>query len=442
MSTLSQSISGKARILAWGALAATGLASAGCSGDPAAASNTLTIQVQAAQQPAFEYAAGLLKKKHPDVKVELQTITEQQKSTTNSQILASSGAPDVGLVPINAQPYVDLARAGKLTPLDDVWKGANLESRYSASIAKSLKWDGKPYLTLFDTTFYNVVYYNKTAFEKAGITAPKNHQISSNQKLYDIVSKLKKAGYDGLSTGGSSGYQFGWLVDAQLQANASDDALEDFLTSWQPGAKQTVPYTSPEFTESLAQISEWKEHGVFPSGVVGQSGDQAQAAFTAGDAGMLLAGTWIPSVLGDTDFDYDWLLLPGAGNQPTLPTLYAGDTLAIPTASKNVAMAKEFLKIYVSDEVQKYAAQHVGSLPAVKTVEAASVSELGPIVQSIIDFTNTTGFGLGWTSTLPGSIGQSFIDPQVQQLVSGQTTAKKIGEAEQQEFEKYKAQDD
>lgn len=416
------------------------IALAGCTGTSGseAEDSTLTIQVQAVQQPAFEYAADLLKEAHPDVTVEFQTVTEQQKSTTNAQILASSGAPDIGLVPVNSQPYFDLVQADKLLPLDDVWKDADLESRYGDAVANALKWDDQPHLVLFDTTFYNVVYYNVDAFAAAGVAAPADRQIASNADLYDMVSKLDAAGYDGLAVGGSAGYQFGWLVDAQLQANAAPEALSDFLVSWRPGQEQGVPYTSPEFTDSLAQIGEWNDNGVFPTGVAGQNGDQAQAAFTAGTAGMLLGGTWTPSVIGDTGFEYDWLLLPGAADQPTQPTLFAGDTLAIPTASTNSELAKEFLAIYSSDEVQKYAAENVGSLPAVNTVAASDVPGLGPLVQSIVEFTTSTGFGIGWTSTLPGSIGQSFIDPQVQQLVSGQTTAEHIGEAEQQEFESYK----
>ena len=433
--------SARQRMLAAGALASiASLTLAGFSGAGGdEGSKTLTIQVQSVQQPAFEYAASVFNETHPDVKVEFQTITEDQKSSTNAQIMASNDAPDVGLVPINAQPYYALLGADALVPLDDLWEEADLEARYGENISTALEWNGSRYTTLFDTVYYNIVYYNKDAFAAAGVDAPENHQIASNDELYDIVAKLKGAGYDGLSMGGASGYQFGWLVDAQLAANASDSALTDFLTSWQPGAEQKVPFTDPEFTDSIAQIQEWNENGVFPEGLVGIAGDQAQAAFTAGDAAMFLGGTWIPSILGPVEFEYDWLLLPGAGDTATLPSLYAGDTLAIPRTSKNIDLAKEFLEVYASDDVQAFAAENVGSLPAVNTVDPSELAGLGPVVLSIIDFTNTTGFGLGLTSTLPGSLGGSLIDPQVQQLISGQITPEKVGEAEQAAFEDWKS---
>lgn len=432
--------SARRRILAVGAIASiAGLTLAGCSaGGAAEEGGTLTIQVQSVQQPAFEYAATIFNKAHPDVKVEFQTVTEDQKATTNAQIMASNDAPDIGLVPINAQPYQALIAADALEPLDDLWADEDLEARYGANISSALESNGKHYTTLFDTVFYNVVYYNKDAFAAAGVDVPENHQIASNSELYADVKKLNAAGYDGLSMGGAAGYQFGWLVDAQVAANASDEALADFLTSWQPGAEQKVPFTDPNFTDSIAQIKEWNDNGVFPAGVVGIAGDQAQAAFTSGTAAMFLGGTWIPSILGDVDFEYDWLLLPGAGDTPTLPSLYAGDTLAIPRTSKNIELAKEFLGIYASDDVQTFAAT-VGSLPAVNTVDPAGLDALGPIVQSVIAFTNETGFGLGLTSTLPGELGGVFIDPQVQQVVSGQTTPEKVGEAMQEAFENWKS---
>lgn len=418
---------------------AAALVLAGCTASKSATDTSLTVQVQSVQLPAFQYAANLLEKKHPGLKVKLQTIAGEQKSTTNTQILASSNAPDIGIVPNSAQPYFDLMKAKKLIPLTDLWKSADLESRYGNTVATSLKWNGTPYLALFDTTYYNIVLYNKTAFTKAGVTVPADHQIASNDDLYSMVSKLKTAGYDGLAIGGSSGSQFGWLMDAQLQANAPKASFQDYLTSWQSGNKQKVKYSNPAFTDSIAQLADWNKHGVFPAGFIAASGDQAQAQFTSESAAMIIGGTWFPSIIKKQKFDYGWLLLPGAKDTPTVPSLYAGDTLAIPTASKHQALAKEFLEIYSSDKVQIYAAKTVGSLPAVTTVKAADVPALGPIVQEVVDYA-TKKVGIGWTSTVPSSLGGTFIDAEAQKVLGGQVTVEQAGKDQQQAFETYKSQ--
>lgn len=422
-------------------LSCLGLSACG-SGSSGDGSKTLVIQVQSAQLPAFQYAASKFEDSHEGVKVDLQTITEEQKSSTNAQIMASTNAPDIGLVPTNAQPYLDLLKADALLPLDDVWEDADLDTRYEASMATSLKSNDTPYVVLFDTTLYNVVFYNKDAFRKAGIPEPADHQIRSNDELYDVIGKLKSAGFDGLAMGGNAGYQWGWLVDGQLQANASGKALEDFKNSWKSDHTQTTPYTSTEFTDSVKQFKDWADKGVFQEGVLGQDGDQAQAAFTAGKSGMFLGGTWIPSILekASLPFDYGWLLLPGkTSDKPTVPIAYAGDTLAVPRTAKNPDLAKDFLELYVSDEVQKYAAENVGSLPSVQTVKAADIPALGEVVQEIVTFSSGKGTTTGWTSILPGSLGQSFIDPEIQKYLGGQVSLDEVGQNQQRQFENFKA---
>ena len=81
----------------------------------------------------------------------------------------------------------------------------------------------------------------------------------------------------------------------------------------------------------------------------------------------------------------------------------------------------------------------MGSLPAVQTVAAADVPDLGPLVQQVVEFTQTA-VGIGWTSTLPGGLGQTFIDAEAQKMLSGQSTPEQVGESQQKEFESYKSE--
>jgi raffinose/stachyose/melibiose transport system substrate-binding protein len=417
------------------------LAAACSSGDSGGGSSTLTVQVQAEQLKAFKYAADIFEKKNPGVKVKLQTITGEQKNSTNAQVLASGDAPDIGIVPTNAPPFLELMKNDALVPLDDVWKSADLDNRMDKATAESIKSDGKPYVVLFDTVYYNLVFFNKEAFKKAGVEAPANHQLESPEQLYTIADQLDDAGYKGLAVGGSSGFQLGWMLDAQLAANADKASFDDFTNAWKSGKEQQVPYTDPGFVDSIAQVQKFEKNGVFVPGYLGQKIDQAQAAFTSGKTAMLLGGIWMPAIFDDAKsgvkFDYDWMLLPGKAG-PTLPTVYAGDTLAVPKASDNQAMAKKFLEIYVSDDVQRYAAVNVGSMPAVKSVDPTKIDKLPKVTQDVVSFVNDNGAGVGWTSIAPGSLAQTFIDPEMQKLLAGQTSLKKVGEAQQKQFESFK----
>jgi raffinose/stachyose/melibiose transport system substrate-binding protein len=431
------------RLAAIGALAAlTGVSLSACSASSGSQSKTLTVQVQAAQVPAFKNVVKTFEKENKGVTVKLQTLSDQQKISTNGQILAGNDAPDVGIVPTNAQSYTDLIKAKALLPLTDVWKKENLQKRYGSDIASSLKSNGTAYVALFDKTFYNTIFYNKTAFQKAGITVPADRQIDSNADLYSMIAKLKTAGYQGIANGGNDGYRWGWMLDGQLFANTTKAQLQNLTTSWEAGAKQTVKYTDPAFTKSVTQIKNWYDHGVFTNGVLGQSDDQAQAEFTGGQAAMILDGAFSPASIDQAKptFKYDWLLMPGAtAGKPTIPTAYGGDNFAVPTKSKNPALAKKFIELFLSDQMQTEQAKLTGALPAVNTVDPAKIPSLGPQVQSIVAYAAQHGSGVGWTSVAPGGLAQSFFDPQMQKVLSGSQTVAQLAEAQQQQFTTFTA---
>lgn len=418
---------------------------AGCGGDEGGSGDgsTVTVQAQSLQIPVFQDVAKRFQADHPGVTVKIVNLTDEQKNTTNAQILASSDAPDVAIVPINSTPYTQLIRAKALMPLDDVWQRAGLQQKYGGA-ADSLKTDGTPYLAQFDSVLYNAVYYNQQAFEQAGVPVPQNHQMASDQELYDAVTKLKAAGMDGLAVGGASsnGYKYGWMLDAQLAANADPAALQDFNSSWQTGATQAVEYTDPQFVDSLQQLQDWQDHGVFATGHVGATDDQAQAQFTSGGAAMLLGHNVSADQIekAQPTFGFDWFLLPGAtAGKPTLPTIYSGDTFAVPTKAANADLGKQFIEYFMTDESQSQQAALSGQLPAVNSVDPASLQGLNPMAQDIYAFAGANGTGAGWTSVTPGPLGQSFIGPELQQQLNGAQTPAQTGENMQQHFEEYEA---
>ena len=408
------------------------------------ANSTLTVQAQTLQIPTFQAVADAFEAQHAGVTVDVQTLTDDQKNTTNAQILASDNPPDVGIVPINATPYTQLSKAKQLLPLDDVWQAADLQKRYGPA-ADSLKSGGTPYLAQFDSVLYNIIYYNKDAFAKAGVTAPKNHQLASDADLYSAVTKLKGAGYDGLAIGGgtSNGYKYGWLLDAQLAANADPAALENLNTSWQPGATQTVRYTDPAFTSSLQQLQDWQDNKVFPTGHVASTDEQSLADFVAGKTGMYISHNL---AVGDLEkakpkFDYDWLLMPSATpGKGTLPTTYSGNTFAVPKNSDSPDLAKQFIEFYLTDEMQAKQAELAGQLPAVNTVTTDKLSSLPPLVQDVVAFAGKNGTGAGWTSVTPGPLGQAFIGPELQKQLNGEQTVAETADDTQKNYEKFVAQ--
>jgi raffinose/stachyose/melibiose transport system substrate-binding protein len=430
-------------MLAAAAIATTSvLALAGCSGSGGSTSKSITVQVQTGQESEIQGFISVFKKQHPGYTVKTQTVSQTAKTGSNLQVLTSSNAPDVAIVPTNSQAFTKLTTGKQLTDISDVWKAADLDKRYGSSLSKALKTNGTPYIVSFDQTIYNVVYYNKALFEKAGITAPADHRIASLNDLTSMAQKLKAIGKDGLSIGPGDGFQSSWMIDAFLPTAASPDQLQNYLSSWQSSKTPvSAKYTDKPFVDSIARIQQMGQAGVFQAGYLGQNVAQSEANFIQQSAGMLLDGSYSPAVLkkGGISFDYDWMLLPPIDSSAkTQVSLYNGNAYAIPVRAKNVAGAKLFLRSVISAQGQE-TLPSLGSLPSVNDVPASAYSRLAPQVQGLLADQKQNGGQPGWTSVVPGGLGQQLVDPQIQEMLNGKGDPASIGESVQQELTKLRS---
>jgi ABC-type glycerol-3-phosphate transport system substrate-binding protein len=177
---------------------------------------------------------------------------------------------------------------------------------------------------------------------------------------------------------------------------------------------------------------------VYQDGYLGQKVAPAEALFVQKKVGMLLDGSWSPSALKDQglNFDIDWALLPTLDpSRQNKLTSYNGDTLAIPTKAKHAALAKLFLESIVSPEGQATVIK-TGNLPSVNTVPATAYSDLPPIVQDELADAKANGSLVGWTSAVPGGLGQQFTDPIAQEMLQGKLTAPAVAAKVQDQLQK------
>jgi raffinose/stachyose/melibiose transport system substrate-binding protein len=429
----------------WGAITvavatAAALALTGCSSS-STGSKSITVQVQTGQEQEIAGFIKVFKKQHPGYTVKTQSVSQTAKTGSNLQVVTSSKAPDVAIVPTNSQAFTKLTTGKQLVDIGDVWKKSDLDKRYGSSLAGALKTNGTPYIISFDQTIYDVVYYNKALFSQAGITPPADHRIATLDDLAGMAKKLKAIGKDGLSIGPGDGFQASWMIDAYLPTAASPSQLQNYLSSWQSSkTKQTVKYTDKPFVDTIARIQQMGQDGVFQSGYLGQNVAQSEANFVQQSAGMLLDGSYSPAVLkkDGVAFDYDWMLLPPmTASGKTQVSLYNGNAYAIPKRAKNVAGAKLFLESVVSQEGQS-ALPALGSLPSVNDVPKAAYTKLAPQVQGLIADQQENGGQPGWTSVVPGGLGQQLVDPKIQDMLNGNGTPAAIGAAVESELSTFR----
>jgi ABC-type glycerol-3-phosphate transport system substrate-binding protein len=422
------------------AIAATALlGTTACSGNGSGSTGsgggdtTLTIQISAEWGPMMDVLVTKFEEEHEGVTVELETITPEQKSTTNSQVISSANPPDLAQA---SGDWRALAKNGDLEPLDDVF--ADIEERLAPGTAEQLKVDDVFYGVPTGQAYDNIIFYNTDLFEEAGITVPDDRRIASSEDLYEMVEKLDAIGVEGVAIGGTGGYQFGWMVDGLLPTSASEEELTSYLTSWDPAAEFDVAYTEPAFVNAVETIKEWGDNGVFQDGYLGADTATASGLYYQGAAGMILGGSWYIGQFAENnlDFETDFLLLPPVeGGKEAKLSLLTGTSMVVPSKAPNVELAKEFVELWMSDEMQVEAIANTNfSFPNVTTVDQSAL-DIDPLGAALIEEGAANGTYPTWSSIVPGAAGQQVIDPNVAAMLAGTITAEEVAAKQQEAIE-------
>jgi N,N'-diacetylchitobiose transport system substrate-binding protein len=342
--------------LAAGAAALT-LATAGCAGssgsDTAASSSgnaplsgTVTVWLMTGSAPStltdalhkeFEGA-------HPGVKVkyEVQQWDGIQQKLTAA--LASGNPPDVIEVG-NTQTAAFASQDGVLTDLTadkDSFNG----SQWLKGLADSGAYNGKVYGVPFYAANREVIY-RKDMFEQAGIAKTP----TSNDEWLDAIGKLKtKFGSDpefqALYMPGQNWYallSFIWDNGGDV---AKADGKNYKATLETPEAKAGL-----EFYKKLVDAS-----GTKAPKDADEAKPQQATIYGAGKVAMMIGLPWELPTAAKTDPSLTAktgaFAIPSKTAGQSAPVFLGGSNLAIPANSKNVAAAKEYIKLISSAKYQ------------------------------------------------------------------------------------------
>lgn len=429
--------------------AAASLVLAGCAPaeqEPTDEPVTLTVQQQAGedQERLFAFLKEEFEALYPNVTVEIQFVSAEQKNTSNIAVLGSANPPDVGIVPLNSEAYTQLLNANALAPLDDLWETSQLQERYGDAVADALTATGSPYAVAYLSVIYNVVWFNPDLFVQAGIDVPADRRIASVDDLVDMAEKLRAIGVGPLQIGGTSGYQPSWMIDAMLPTAVPAEDVTNFLSSYDPATDITANFTDPGFVTVLETLKEMADKGVFQDGFLGQDAATSLAPFLQGQAGMALGGnfTQFDFESNELGFTPDWMLLPPVdGGTQVVQTLYFGDALGIPAKSDNIEWAKRFLEFLMSDDImERGIIGEMGNLPPVNSLPAEAYDALSEATKQLLQDGAEFGSQPGWTATVPGGYGQQHIEPLLQRMFAGELTPAEVAESQQQRLIDYRAE--
>ncbi|MGV9312409.1 extracellular solute-binding protein [Streptomyces sp. NPDC003691] len=267
----------------------------------------------------------------------------QQKLTT---ALSEDTPPDVFEIGNTQTPAY--AKTGGLADLGDLKK--EIGADWSESLNKASVFDGKQYAAPW--YFANrVVVYNKSVFAEAGITAPPK----TRAEFYAALDKIKAKGKEPIYLPGQNWYHFVGLVIGQggelvkkdgdkWVSNLGDPKVQAAAEEYKKlQAYSKAPKDKDEATPQQADIFAQGKTGAF----IGMGWEGATA---------IKANPAIEKELG-------YFTIPGETADKPEGVFLGGSNLAVAQNSKKQALAKEFLKIALSDKFEGGLAKASGVIP-------------------------------------------------------------------------------
>jgi len=236
----------------------------------------------------LDWLPELVKEKYQNINIEVEQLpTDQYKQTVRLKFASGEG-PDLFTWWAGLQAK-DLVDAGYVKDMSDF----SQLGKFRKEIADAYAFDGKNYAIPLGTSFLTT-WYNKDAFEKAGIT-----QMPTNwTEFMDCCKKLKDAGYTPITAGDKQSFviQFG-----MYQIGASEIYAENpnFDTDLSTGKTK---FTDPAWVNTVQKFADLYKNGYVIDNSLGLSQEQSRQAFLDGKAAMIFDGS----------FGYDALNKDGA----------------------------------------------------------------------------------------------------------------------------------
>jgi raffinose/stachyose/melibiose transport system substrate-binding protein len=313
-------------------------------GGAAAAAQKLTLWTlnfsSAASGAALAKIASDFEAANPGAKVEIVTRGVDDHKTALRVAAGSDRGPDIYFSWAGLGLGGEYIKAGLSLPLDKYYQAYKWDDELVPVAASFSKlYPGGRHGVPF-TFKGEALYYNKTLFEKAGVTTtPANYD-----ELVAAAEKLKAVGIPAITFGGTVNWHVMRLMDVILEAKCGaekHDALMSMKVSWKE---------EPCTTQSFAELDKWAKNYIL-SPFMGIDNNQSFNLFVAGRAAMMLEGDWLVQQLAEAGNLDSYGLFP-------FPTgtkrLYGfAEYHYISTKSKDPDLAAKFLDYFISTGVQQ-----------------------------------------------------------------------------------------
>ncbi|MFI6641359.1 extracellular solute-binding protein [Streptomyces sp. NPDC050504] len=308
---------------------------------------TLTVWTMDGSTPdqwQKDLTAEFEKKTGAKVKFETQVWDGiQQKLTT---ALSEENPPDVFEIGNTQTPAY--AKTGGLADLSDLKKGVGAD--WAENFNKATVVDGKQYAAPW--WFANrVVVYNKAIFAEAGIKdIPK-----TRADLFAAFDKIKAKGKEPVYMPGQNWYFFDGLTIGKGAELVKKD-----------GDKWVSNLSDPKIGEAMEIYKKYQSYSNAPKDKNEATPQQADV-FSKGKTGAMIAMGWEAATAikanPKLEKDLGYFTIPGETADKPEGVFLGGSNLAVAEGSKKQELAKEFLKLALSDKYEGQLAKLNGVIP-------------------------------------------------------------------------------
>ena len=342
-------------------------------------------------------------------KVNHQATSFETLNASASQLFDSSDAPDVSEYNKGNGTAGQLAATGIIQNLDDAYAKYGWADKLGAGISTIAKYDANG--VMGSGSYYGVpnygefvfLYFNQDMFDKYNIKVP-----TTEAELEAAMQTFKDNGVTPMTTSAQE-YPMGQLWYQLALSKADRQWVNDYELYQHP-----VDWNGPEISYATTTLKSWLDKGYISKEVSGLKAEDAGLQFINGQVPMFYSGSWwYGRMLTDVKtFKVGITNWPGT----TLTPGSGGNIWVIPAKSKQPELAKIFIDITMSPEVQALLGES-GGLPV-----AANTADIkDPNAQALIKLFNEVNArdGLSFYPDWPTPTFYGDLNGVMQGLVNG-----------------------
>lgn len=282
---------------------------------------------------------------NPDATIETVGIVRADYETKLKIQFSSGGGPDVFAMADTFFP--ELAAAGKLAPLDDALPDETVERLNNTNDA--VIWEDRRLGVTWQVAPYAFLW-NSDLLEEAGVEPP-----TTPEELLEAAQAIKEnLGINGFAVRHRLAEETPWWIDF-------NNWVVGFGGGWSKNGQLTID--SPENIEAVSFYKEMYDSGAF---AVGDDASTFRTKFSEAQLAMLIDATGAPPAMA-SDTVPSTSMMASPLPFPVRATSQVGIYVGVNSGSKNLALAEDFMRWFLTDDVQQQMSEVIGNTSTVAT---------------------------------------------------------------------------